>query len=302
MTQVVRAGFRQATGILMMGAGLRNLGWGWSALIERGRKVDRRRGMSDLGYMNHQEDLARPDPLSAQGASLLLDLDGTIAPIMPQPHDVVPLPARTALMRRLRERFDGRLAIVSGRTIAEVDRVLQGSVIAVAGVHGLERRAADGRLERARPDPALDLVRAELPSLLARYPGLSAEDKGLSVTLHYRAAPDAGAAVQAFAEAIAARTNLVLQPGDHVAELRGPGAGKGAAIRAFMKEAPFAGTRPIYLGDDRTDEDGFAAVSALGGVGVLVGAARRTAATRRLADVDAVMDWLSKTMSGNVTV
>jgi trehalose 6-phosphate phosphatase len=203
-------------------------------------------------------------------------------------------------MIRLRERLGGRLAIVSGRTIAEVDRVLQGAVTADAGVHGLERRTADGRLERARPDPALDLVRAELPDLLARHPGLITEDKGLSVTIHFRSAPKAADAVMAFARDLAARTDLVLQPGDTVAELRGPGAGKGSAIRAFAREAPFAGTRPIYLGDDQTDEDGFAAVLALGGVGVLVGPAKRTLATRRLANVDAVMDWLSAAMSGNM--
>ena len=192
--------------------------------------------------------------------------------------------------------------MVSGRTIAEVERVLEGAVVAVAGAHGLERRTAEGRLQRARPDPALDLVRAELPRLVGRFPGLLTEDKGLSVTIHFRAAPEAGPAVTAFAQGLAARTDLVLQPGDTVAELRGPGAGKGAAIRAFMNEAPFAGTRPIYLGDDQTDEDGFAAVHALGGVGVLVGPARRTAATCRLADVDAVMDWLSMAVSGNVAV
>ena len=250
--------------------------------------------------MSHQDVLARPDPLTDQGASVFLDLDGTIAPIMPRPHDVLPAPARTALMKALRKRFDGRLAIVSGRTIAEVDRVLQGAVVAVAGVHGLERRTADGRLERAHPDPALDIVRAELPGLLARFPGLITEDKGLSVTIHFRGAPEAGSAVTAFARDVAGRTNLVLQPGDTVAELRGPGAGKGAAIRAFMRESPFAGTRPVYLGDDQTDEDGFAAVGALGGEGVLVGPARATAATRRLPNVDAVMEWLSTAMSGNM--
>ncbi len=245
--------------------------------------------------MNEQDALARPDPLSEQGVSLLLDLDGTIAPLMPRPHDVVPVASRTALMKRLGERLGGRVAMVSGRTIAEVDRVLEGSVAAVAGVHGLERRRADGRLERAHPDQALDIVRAELPSLLARYPGLVTEDKGLSITIHYRLTPQAGADVEAFAREVAGRTNLVLQPGHAVAELRGPGAGKGAAIRAFMAEAPFAGTTPIYIGDDQTDEDGFAAARALGGYGVLVGAARPTAATRGLADVDAVLEWMAAT-------
>jgi trehalose 6-phosphate phosphatase len=250
--------------------------------------------------MNQQNVQAPPDPLPGKGVSLLLDLDGTIAPIMPKPHDVLPAPARTLLMKRLGDRLRGRLAIVSGRTIAEVDRVLEGSVLAVAGVHGLERRMADGRLERAAPDRSLDIVRAQLPRLLGRFPGLITEDKGLSVTIHFRSSPEAGPAVTAFAREIAARTNLVLQPGDTVAELRGPGAGKGAAIRAFMSEAPFAGTSPVYLGDDQTDEDGFEAAHALGGVGVLVGPFKRTTATRRLANVDAVMDWLSAAVSGDV--
>ena len=245
--------------------------------------------IQDLGL----NALTHPDPLAVEGASVLLDLDGTITPIMPRPGQVGPLAARTELMKRLGERLEGRLAIVSGRTIAEIDRVLEGAVVAVAGVHGLERRRADGRIQRARPDPALDIVRAELPRLLARHPGVTAEDKGLSLTIHYRGYEEATADVEAFAKDLAARTDLVLQPGKAVAELRNPGAGKGSAIRAFMAEPPFAGSRPIYLGDDLTDEDGFAAVKALGGIGVLVGSDRSTQATRRLADVNAALAWLS---------
>src|ERR1700761_3807985 len=126
--------------------------------------------------MTIQNTLAEPDSLRVEGSAILLDLDGTIAPIMPRPGQVGPVAARTELLKRLRERLDGRLAIVSGRTIAEVDRVLEGAVVAVAGVHGLERRRADGSLVRATPDPALDIVRAELPALLARNPGVTAED------------------------------------------------------------------------------------------------------------------------------
>ena len=248
--------------------------------------------------MTNQDALAGPDPLIIQGVSVLLDLDGTIAPIMPCPSGVVPVAERTDLLRRLKARLEGRLAIVSGRTIAEIDRILEGAVIAVAGVHGLERRTADGRLERATPDPALDIVRAAVGRLVDRHPGVIVEDKGLSVTIHYRGHPEAEADIQAFARDLASRTDLVLQPGKAVAELRGPGSGKGAAIRAFMREAPFAGTRPVYLGDDQTDEDGFAAVKALGGIGVLVGPARDTRATRRLADVDAALAWLSAAVSG----
>ena len=247
--------------------------------------------------MTNHDALAGPDPLITEGTCLFLDLDGTIAPIMPSPSGVVPVAARTDLLRRLADRLEGRLAIVSGRTIAEVDRILDGVVIAVAGVHGLERRTAHGELSRANPDPALDIVRAALPRLVDRHPGILPEDKGLSMTIHYRGRPDAEADIRAFARDLAARTDLVLQLGKSVAELRGPGAGKGSAIRAFLKEPPFAGGRPIYLGDDLTDEDGFAAVKALSGVGVLVGSPRPTEATRRLADVDAALAWLSAAAS-----
>ena len=123
----------------------------------------------------------------------------------------------------------------------------------------------------------------------------------MSLAVHYRAQPEADHAVQDAAQRVAARTGLVIQNGDMVVELRGLGARKGDAVNAFMRIAPFAGFRPVFVGDDLTDEDGFSAASILGGEGVLVGPARQTAALRRLEDVEAVFAWLNTAIAGSVT-
>ena len=118
------------------------------------------------------------------------------------------------------------------------------------------------------------------------------EDKGVSVGLHYRLAPDAAGPAKALARALVDQTGLACQPGHMVVELKTPGADKGAAVTAFMHEAPFQGAVPVMLGDDLTDEYGFEAAAALGGYGVLVGPERDTAARYRLDDVDDVLTWL----------
>ncbi len=118
------------------------------------------------------------------------------------------------------------------------------------------------------------------------------EDKGLSLALHYRRAPDLAGTVVEAARQIARSNDQALQLGDMVAEIRTPGFDKGTAVEAFMSEAPFQGAVPIFVGDDLTDEDGFRAAQALGGLGVLTGPQRLTGARYRLADVAAVRRWL----------
>ena len=239
-----------------------------------------------------------PPPLALAEAALFLDLDGTLAPIAPRPEDVKPDPARSELLRRLSTALAGRLAVVSGRSLTDVDRILDGSVTALAGVHGLELRFPDRRDWRAAPNESLAAARDTLASLVARWPGIRIEDKGLSLAAHYRAAPEAAASVKRLTEQLARELGLVLQPGDMVAEVRTPGPDKGGAVRAFMAEPPFAGSRPIFVGDDLTDERGFAAATALGGFGVLVGRPRETRAQARLADVAAVRAWLTASLAG----
>jgi trehalose 6-phosphate phosphatase len=248
--------------------------------------------------MSENAGLHRPEPLIAESAALFLDLDGTLAAIAPRPDDVRPVAPRSALIRALADRLDGRLAVVSGRTLDDIDRILDGAAPAAAGVHGLERRRADGSLVRARPSRDLPSVRAALEALAAAWPGVLVEDKGLGVAIHYRGAPETGPEIVHAASVLAAGSGLHLQLGDHVAELRTAGPDKGEAVRAFMAEPPFAGAQPIFVGDDLTDEDGFAAARELGGFGVLVGRRRPTAAARRLDDVGDVLDWLREAVEG----
>jgi trehalose 6-phosphate phosphatase len=142
------------------------------------------------------------------------------------------------------------------------------------------------------PHPGLNYARIKLDRLSDR-PGILLEDKRLGLAVHYRKAPEAEEAVLAACRSIAATTGLVLQLGRMVAELRTPGADKGDSVRAFMAEQPFAGSVPVFIGDDLTDEDGFTAAAALGGYGVLVGEERATSARHQLADVEAVLGWLA---------
>jgi trehalose 6-phosphate phosphatase len=217
--------------------------------------------------------LAPPDPLS-RDAALFLDLDGTLAHIAPVPSGVGPERERNALLRNTREFLDGRLAVVSGRPISDVDRILCGSVAAVAGTHGLERRSASGEIHTTPPHPGLAEARAKFAALAESQPGLLVEDKGVSVARHYRRVPREGDEIRALGRRLADATGLSLQEGKMVVELRTPGADKGDAIAAFMAEAPFKGARPIFLGDDLTDERGFELVESARGEGVLVGAPR----------------------------
>jgi trehalose 6-phosphate phosphatase len=237
--------------------------------------------------------LPAPKPLRLGETALFLDLDGTLAPIAARPQDVRPDPRRTSLLERLSLRLEGRLAVVSGRALNDVDRILENCVASVAAVHGLVRRSPDGQVFRTAPHAGLTKASEGFRAFATRDSGLIVEEKaGLSVALHFRLASRHAEAARACARDLAAATGLTLQDGDMVEELRTPGASKGDSVRAFMAAAPFAGARPVFVGDDATDEDGFKAALALGGFGVSVGGARATAARFRLTGVDAALAWL----------
>lgn len=233
-----------------------------------------------------------PKPLALRDAALFLDLDGTLAPIAARPQDVRPDPHRNNLLRRLGRALDGRLAVVTGRSLADADRILDGLVTAVAAVHGLVRRDAQGRLHERAPHPRLEAAAEAFRDFAKRDSGLIVEEKGPSVALHFRLAPKHAEAARACARELAGETGLRIQDGDMVQELRTPGPTKADSVTAFMAEEPFRGALPIFLGDDATDEDGFASAQALGGLGVLVGAPRKTRARNRLDNVDAALAWL----------
>lgn len=227
---------------------------------------------------------------------MFFDFDGTLVEIAEHPDAVVVDPNLPALLRAIRAWLDGALAIVSGRPIADIDRFLGDGIAAVAGLHGLERRTAAGVVSEATvPRDALAIARRRLNDFAKDRDGVLVEDKRLSVALHFRQAP-AQAADCRQAAAAAARASgdrLRVLPGKMVFELRPDGGDKGDAIAAFMAEAPFRGRVPVFIGDDVTDEHGFEEVRALGGVGILVGPARETAASERIDDVSSLYAWLS---------
>ncbi|WP_420141272.1 trehalose-phosphatase [Sphingomonas sp.] len=226
------------------------------------------------------------------GASLFLDFDGTLVAIAERPDAVVVDERLDRSMVRLAAVLNGRIAIVSGRALAEVDRLLARGRFAVGGSHGLELRWPDGRLQSpVRPD-AMDGIVKEMRALQAIHPGVIVEEKPFGAALHYRQAPTAEAESRALAARLADLPGLALQTGKMVFEIKAAGADKGSALDALMQDALFAGTRPIFIGDDHTDEAGFRAAAALGGAGILVGPERETAAGYRLEGVAETLDWL----------
>jgi len=232
-----------------------------------------------------------PPPHDLRDA-LFLDLDGTLAPIEATPDAVRFCDRRSALLARLEDAMDGALAILSGRTLEDIERILGDRPRAVAAVHGLVRRASDGSLIRLPANPGLERAREILRPLTKARAGLLLEDKDLSLAVHYRGAPGAADAVREAVERLAVEEGLARQDGDMVTELRTAGPDKGDAMRAFLAQPPFAGRRPVMVGDDLTDEHAFRAALNLGGFGILVGPPRPTAARYRLESADAVLAWL----------
>jgi len=233
-----------------------------------------------------------PPPLSLlDRASLFLDFDGTLVDFVIDPAKAaVDQPLRD-LLRNLTRRLEGRLAILSGRSLDELTERLGLGEIAMAGSHGLERRSADGHEIRATLPPEFAAAAAEARDFAERH-DLLIETKAAGVALHYRDARHVEPAVDAFTRALAQRTGLELQQGKCVRELRVPGADKGDAVRAFMTEPPFIVGSPVVMGDDLTDEHGFSAATELGGCGILVGEPRATAARFALPTVAATLAWL----------
>nr|WP_314445808.1 trehalose-phosphatase [uncultured Sphingomonas sp.] len=233
--------------------------------------------------------LPTPPLTLLRDAALFLDFDGTLVAIADRPDAIRVDPALLPLLERLQDRLEGRLTLISGRASADVRQWLDPLPVAVVGSHGLERGGAEVR----RP-AALDNGLDNLRSLEVQHRGVIVEEKPTGAAIHFREAPAAEEACRAAADRVATATGMTVQAGKMVFEIKPADGDKGTAITALMKEPGNAGHRPVFIGDDLTDEHGFAAVSKLGGVGVLVGEERRTAATHRLEDVAHVHRWLSE--------
>jgi trehalose 6-phosphate phosphatase len=235
-------------------------------------------------------------PALPRSTALFLDIDGTLVGHADRPGDVrIDAPLRD-LVGRLRRATGGALALISGRSIADIDALFSPSRFALAGQHGAERRSADGSFHRHAPLAArLRAPAEELGRLLRAHPGLLLEDKGESLALHYRGNPPLAGLVEGAARRVVDGLGdaFELQPGKFVLEVKPSGKDKGTAIAEFMAEAPFAGRVPVFVGDDLTDELGFEWVNLRGGHSVKVGAGP-TRAQWRLADAAAVRRWLSR--------
>lgn len=239
--------------------------------------------------------LPPPGPVDVATSSLLLDFDGTLVPIAETPNRVVVDAALLELLGRLADRFMGRIAIISGRSLAQLDHLL-GPVarrIALSGSHGCEDRWNGVDARPVRP-PELNIVADQFQQFVKGRPEMLVEIKSYGVALHYRRAPDAALAVNTLARALAEATGMAFQPGQMVAEIRLPGSDKGVAVNRLMNRAPMLGATPIFLGDDETDEVGMAATAALGGMAVAVGPRPTRAGQYHLKDPAAVGQWLGE--------
>lgn len=255
-------------------------------------------GMDAIAFDTTAAELPPPRlPCGPATAAFLLDFDGTLAAIVDGPAQARPHPHATATLVRLAALTDGAVAVVTGRPIAAIDDLLGLPTLCVAGVHGLERRDSDGRLWRQRANSrALAAARAGLQRLVGAEPRLLLEDKGLTLALHFRRAPDLAALAAEVTERIVARAGgeLCRLTGSMVFEIAPAATSKGAAVEAVLADRPFVGRCPIYLGDDLGDEPAFERVNARGGLSVRIGApAPGSVAHARLPSVDAAIAWLS---------
>lgn len=244
--------------------------------------------------------LAAPPPVADSAWAFFLDVDGTLLEIADQPSAVRVDLELLDLIERLYRISGGALALVSGRSISDLEALLGAQRMPLAGQHGLERRDATGRLWiHAAPPAAKCAIKEALAPVLARHAGLLLEDKGLTLALHYRQAPH----LAAYAHRLMARlmheagAELELQKGKRVIEIKPAGIDKGTAVAEYLAESPFRGRHPVFIGDDLNDEHGFAEVNRMGGLSIKVGPGPSCAGFR-LSGVAAVRSWLIEALKG----
>jgi trehalose 6-phosphate phosphatase len=213
------------------------------------------------------------DAIDLHLSAILVDVDGTLLDFAPTPLDVVVPPELTEALGQLRERTGGALAFVSGRPLAELDLFFAPLKLTAIGGHGAELRLNDGTVRRAKKflDPELT---GRLAAIAADKPGIVLEDKGYSYALHYRQAPEHGHAVREQVNAVCASfpsAAIEILPGKSVIEVKQPSFNKGTAVRELMRHAPFATRKPIFIGDDVTDEAAFDVLPEFDGIGFSVG-------------------------------
>ena len=219
------------------------------------------------------------DPEANDRIALFLDVDGTLLDLAERPEDVTVPPGLVESVAGARSRAGGALALVSGRPIADLDRLFSPFRFSAAGVHGAELRL-DPNGEPA-PAPGIAEVpralRTAVDGILGDFPGTFVEDKRFSLAVHYRQAPDVGGPLRARLSDLVEpfrKVGIAMLDAHCAFELKSSGFDKGKAVAAFLSQPPFRERTPIFVGDDDTDEAGFAVVSARGGCAYSVGRPR----------------------------
>ncbi len=245
--------------------------------------------------MSARRESRRPrPPAPADDWALFLDVDGCLLDFADAPDAVTVPHSLRHTLSTLARRLHGAVALVSGRSLASIDALFAPLQLPASGLHGVEQRSSQRNLPAPLPPQALHAIREEAGQIVLAYPGALVEDKGVALGLHWRGAPQAADALRAFADVALPRLpGYCLQHGDSVVELRPASTDKGSAILSLLDEAPFRGRLPVFIGDDLTDESGFAVVNARGGLSVLVGRREPSAAHYGLADPGAVRRWLA---------
>jgi trehalose 6-phosphate phosphatase len=236
-----------------------------------------------------------PDLIDPDNFALFLDFDGTLVAIANRPDEVRLDPKTQEALAQLNELLAGALAIITGREIAAVDRFLEPLRLSIAGVHGLMRRDAQGKTYASAFDSRLPAaIEQAVRPLLAKHPGLLVERKYGALALHYRAHPELEqASIEAIENAVGELQAIEIKRGKMVVEVKAIGGDKGAAVADFLKEKPFAGRRPVFAGDDVSDEDAFVVVNARDGISIKVGPGT-TRASFRAAGTAEFLEWLRR--------
>jgi trehalose 6-phosphate phosphatase len=206
-------------------------------------------------------------------SALFLDLDGTLLEIAATPEQVVVPPGLPSLLAHLHHQLEGAVAIVTGRPLSQVDRLLDPFTCSAAGEHGVSLRYFDGTREELPAGLAVpDIWREALAAAAERWPGVLIEPKPHGCAVHYRLAPEYSNQVWRLVRALVPPEHpwFRLMPAREAVEIGLRAASKGNAVERFMAHAPFHGRRPIFIGDDFTDEAGIAKAHELGGVGLRV--------------------------------
>lgn len=227
--------------------------------------------------------------------ALFLDIDGTLIDIAPTPDAVTTPDGLVAALHAIRDKLGGGLAVLTGRPIADVDRLLAPLAPVAAGIHGAELRCSPGGAIEQLAGPIDEDVLAAVRLAVANEPGCAVEPKRASLAVHYRLAPDAGPRLETALQRILDNgpDHLMLCPGRRVLEIVPRHVSKGSALKSLMGLPMFRGRVPVMIGDDVTDESAFEAAHGLGGLGLRVAGEYFAQASAHFTGPDDVRTWLA---------